>query len=46
MDCYTCALAIEKMLKKVDGIKEAGVGFMTGRAHVVYDPERVSVAQL
>ncbi|MGC9336137.1 MAG: copper ion binding protein, partial [Anaerolineae bacterium] len=38
MTCANCALSVERSLKKVDGVSEAGVNFATERASVVYDP--------
>jgi Cu+-exporting ATPase len=38
MSCASCAANIERALEKLDGVREAGVNFATGRATVLYDP--------
>ena len=42
MHCATCALTIEKKLKKVDGIELASVNFASEKAHIEYDGEKLS----
>lgn len=42
MNCASCAAKIEKGLKAVDGVYEAGVNLASERATVKYDPERAS----
>ena len=39
MDCANCATAVERNLKKVDGVKNANVNLTTERATIEYDPE-------
>src|SRR5581483_12332709 len=46
MSCASCALRIEKGLKKVPGVADASVNFATERATVSYDPTRASVDDL
>ena len=46
MSCASCALRIEKGLKKVPGVADAAVNFATERATVSYDPTRASVDDL
>ncbi len=46
MSCASCALRIEKGLKKVAGVDDASVNFATERASVRYDPARASVEEL
>jgi Cu+-exporting ATPase len=46
MSCASCALRIERGLKKVPGVADASVNFATERATVTYDPARASVADL
>ncbi|MDX6696534.1 MAG: P-type Cu+ transporter [Blastocatellia bacterium] len=46
MTCAACARRIERKLKKVSGVKQAGVNFATSRATVEYDPQATGVRQL
>ncbi len=41
MHCASCALNIEKKLKKTKGVKEANVNFSIERASVDFDPKEV-----
>ena len=46
MTCASCAMRIEKGLKKVPGVKAASVNLATEKADVTYDPAQTSVEQL
>src|SRR6266851_2742329 len=46
MTCASCAMRIEKGLKKLPGIKEASVNFATEQATVIYDPTHTGVVQM
>ncbi len=46
MTCATCAMRIEKGLKKVPGVKDATVNFATEQATVTYDPMQTSMVQM
>jgi Cu+-exporting ATPase len=46
MSCAGCAANVERALKKVDGVHEAGVNFATGRATVVFDTRLVGPGNL
>lgn len=46
MTCASCAMRIEKGLKKVPGVQEASVNLASEQASVVYDPAQTDVAQL
>ena len=46
MTCASCAMRIEKGLKKVPGVKEASVNLATERADVTYDPAQTGVEQM
>src|SRR6266851_8388832 len=46
MTCASCAMRIEKGLKKVPGIKDASVNFATEHAAVTYDPTQTTVEQM
>lgn len=41
MHCATCALTIEKKLRKVHGIEKISVNFASEKAHVEYDSGRI-----
>ncbi|MFH1393975.1 MAG: heavy metal translocating P-type ATPase [Candidatus Micrarchaeota archaeon] len=42
MHCASCALNIEKTLKKTEGVKVANVNFSTGTATVEFDQKQIS----
>ncbi len=46
MSCASCAANVERALKRLDGVREAGVNFATGRATVVFDPRVLSARDL
>jgi Cu+-exporting ATPase len=46
MTCAACARRIERKLKKVSGVRQAGVNFATSRATVAYDPQATGVREL
>jgi Cu+-exporting ATPase len=46
MMCASCAMSIEKGLKKVPGVKEARVNLASEMATVIYDPAQTDVEQL
>lgn len=46
MTCASCAMRIEKGLKKVPGVVEAQVNLATERGTVTYDPTLTDIAQL
>ena len=46
MSCAACALNVEKVLRKTDGVGEASVNLPLGRASVSYDPEKTSPEKL
>ncbi len=46
MTCASCALRIEKGLKKVPGVAEASVNLATERASVRFDPATASMDDL
>src|SRR6266566_5837553 len=46
MTCASCAMRIEKGLKKVPGVKEASVNLATEQAAVIYDPLQADVQQM
>ncbi len=46
MHCASCALTIERALKKNEGVSEAAVNFGTEKALISYDPTKISVDKL
>src|SRR6266571_9158862 len=46
MTCASCAMRIEKGLKKVLGVKDASVNFATEQATVTYDPAQTGLEQM
>ena len=46
MTCASCAMRIEKGLKKVPGVKDASVNFATEQATVTYDPAQTGLEQM
>jgi P-type Cu+ transporter len=46
MTCATCAMRIEKGLKKVPGVIDANVNLATEQATVIYDPGQTKIEQM
>ena len=46
MTCASCAMRIEKGLKKVPGVKDANVNLATEQATVTYDPAQTGLEQM
>jgi len=46
MSCASCAVSIEKVLSDVEGVREAGVNYASGKATVLFDPERAGAKDL
>ncbi|MGH2390692.1 MAG: cation transporter, partial [Chloroflexota bacterium] len=46
MTCASCVARVERKLRKVEGVTQAGVNLATERASVGFDPARASVADL
>jgi P-type Cu+ transporter len=46
MNCVTCGLAIEKKLRKVDGIEGVGSAIMLNKIFVDYDESKLSVTEI
>ena len=46
MHCASCALVIEKSLKKIPGVKEANVNYNAEKARVVFDDSKAKVEDL
>jgi len=46
MHCASCALIIEKSLKKAQGVKEANINHSTEKATVAFDESQITLEQL
>ncbi|MBI2462343.1 MAG: heavy-metal-associated domain-containing protein [Candidatus Rokubacteria bacterium] len=46
MVCPACERAVESVLRSQPGVLEARASFRTGRATVLYDPERVTPEEI
>ena len=46
MSCAACAARIEKVLAKLDGVKEASVNFATEKLNLEFDPDKVSLENI
>ncbi len=46
MTCATCAMRIEKGLKKVPGVIDANVNLASEQANVIYDPGQTNIEQM
>jgi len=46
MDCVTCALAIEKQIKKLKGIKDVKAAIMLNKVFIDYNPNFVDSATI
>jgi P-type Cu+ transporter len=46
LDCATCVQTIERVLNESDGVKKASVNFANAKAHVTYDPSRISLLDM
>jgi Cu+-exporting ATPase len=46
MDCASCALTIEKTLKKVDGVAKCEVNYATEKAKIEFDEEKIDIEKL
>lgn len=46
MTCASCSAAVERALKKLDGVNDPSVNLATNRAAFSYDPAKVKLAQV
>lgn len=46
MKCASCAVNIERDLNALNGVEKASVNYASATAHVSYDPQRVSLADM
>jgi Cu+-exporting ATPase len=46
IDCATCALAIEKRVKRVGGVKDVGVAVMLNQVYIDYDESQTNISEV
>ena len=46
MTCASCSAAVERAIKRLDGVTEASVNLATNRAAFTYDPAKVKLSQI
>ncbi len=46
IDCVTCALAIERHVKKLDGVKDVRTAVMLNRIFIDYDESKVDISAI
>lgn len=46
MTCASCAAAVEKEIKKLEGIEEINVNFATEKANIKYNPYKIRISEL
>ncbi len=46
MTCASCSSAVERAIKRLDGVTEASVNLATNRAAFTYDPTKVKLSQI
>jgi len=46
MDCSGCAVIIAKSLRKINGIRNVEINYVTDKVYVKYDPTRVTSGKI
>lgn len=46
IECATCAFAIEKQVKKVEGVKSVGTSLMLNKIYIDYDESKVDISEI
>jgi Cu+-exporting ATPase len=46
MECAACSASVERVLKKLDGMQNVAVNLATEKAHVEYDPQKLSLDKI
>jgi len=46
IDCATCALAIEKHVKEVNGVKDVRTAVMLNKLFIDYDESQVDISEI
>jgi len=44
MTCASCVSAVEKAVKKLDGVSDITVNLATEQGHVIFDPEKIRIS--
>ena len=46
IDCAACALAIEKQVKEIEGVKGVGTALMLNKVFIDYDETKVNISEI
>ena len=46
IDCATCAIAIEKQVKRLEGVERVGTALMLDEVFIDYDEAKVGITEL
>ncbi len=46
MDCASCAVSIEKALKRTKGVSDANVNYATGKAYISFQPKEIGMGEI
>lgn len=46
LDCATCALVIERQLKKVEGVKNVRTALMLNKVFIDYDESKTDISKI
>ncbi len=46
IDCATCAFAIEKQVKKLEGVKAVGTALMLNKVFIDYDESKIGLSEI
>jgi Cu+-exporting ATPase len=46
INCKACALAIEKQVKRLDGVKDVKTAIMLNKVFVEYDPSKINISKI
>ncbi|MFA6775782.1 MAG: heavy metal translocating P-type ATPase [Sphaerochaetaceae bacterium] len=46
MECAACSASVERVLKRLDGMQQVAVNLATEKAHVEYDPQKLSMERI
>lgn len=46
MTCAACAKAVERVVKKLDGVESVSVNFATEKANITYDTKKIRISEI
>ena len=46
MTCASCAKAVERVTKKLDGVENSSVNIATEKANIEYDSSKIKISQI